>query len=43
MTKSKKFIDNIQNKMGDVTHKMLIKTIQKNISWQNGIPQFLFY
>ena len=33
MTKSKKFIDNIQNKMEDVTYKMLIKTIKKNISY----------
>jgi hypothetical protein len=33
MTKSKKFIDNIQNKMGDITYKMLIKRIKKNISY----------
>ena len=32
MSKSKKFIDNIQKKMGDITFKMLIKRITKNIN-----------
>ena len=36
MNKSKNFVDSLGNKMGEVTYKMLIKTIKKNISYNHS-------